>query len=87
MSGSPNGKSNQVVATAQDTPAIAVPRDTPVSRGRTPAQPRVLAMSLSELDDLDADEMESLRSALERIDAAPVAEPDTLMGSVSGIGT
>jgi hypothetical protein len=44
-------------------------------------------MSLSELDDLDADEMESLLSALDRLDGAPVAEPDTLMGSVSGIGT
>lgn len=86
MSGSENGKSNQVVVTPQDTPAVAAQRDTPVTIHRS-TQPRVLAMSLSELDDLDADEMESLLSALERIDAAPVAEPDTLMGSVSGVGT
>ncbi len=84
MSGSQNGQPNQVVVTPQDTPAIR--RDTPVTVERT-AQPRVFAMSLSELDDLDADEMESLLSALDRIDAAPVAEPDTLMGSVSGVGT
>jgi len=86
MSGSENGKNNQVVVTPPDSPAVAVPRDTPVTIQRS-AQPRVLAMSVSELDDLDADEMESLLSALERIDAAPVAEPDTLMGSVSGVGT
>ncbi len=84
ISGSQNGEPNQVVVTPQDTQAIQ--RDTPLAIERT-AQPRVLAMSLSELDDLDADEMESLLSALERIDAAPVAEPDTLMGSVSGVGT
>jgi anti-sigma factor RsiW len=84
MSGSENGKGSQVVVT-QDTPAVKLQRDTqgvPIAR-----EPRVLAMSLSELDDLDADEMESLMRALERIDAAPVAEPDTLMGSVSGVGT
>ena len=86
MSGSENGKSNQVVVTPQDTPAVAMPRDTPVTIQRS-AQPRVLAMSVSELDDLDADEMESLLSALLRLEAAPVAEPDTLMGSVSGVGT
>ncbi|HEV8363931.1 MAG TPA: zf-HC2 domain-containing protein [Gemmatimonadaceae bacterium] len=85
MSGSENGKNSQVVVTP-DTPAVTVQRDTPVTVGRV-AQPRVLAMSLSELDDLDADEMESLLSALDRLDGAPVAEPDTLMGSVSGIGT
>lgn len=86
MSGSENGKSNQVVVIPQDTPAVAAPGDTPVTIHRS-AQPRVLAMSVSELDDLDADEMESLLSALEHIDAAPVAEPDTLVGSVSGVGT
>jgi anti-sigma factor RsiW len=84
MSGSANGN-NQVVVTP-DTPAVTVQRDTPVTVQRV-AQPRVLAMSLSELDDLDADEMESLLSALLRLEAAPVAEPDTLMGSVSGVGT
>lgn len=83
--GSQNGKNNQVVVTL-DTPAVAVPGDTPVSPQRTATQPRVLAMSLSELDDLDADEMESLLGALENIDAAPVAEPDTLTGRVSGVG-
>ena len=86
MNGSENGKSNPVVVAPQDTPAVAVQRDTPVTVQRS-AQPRVLAMSVSELDDLDADEMESLLSALDRLDAAPVAEPDTLMGSVSGVGT
>ena len=85
MSGSENASSNQIVDIPLDTQAV--PRDTPVSIQRTAPRPRVLAMSLSELDDLDADEMESLMSALERIDAAPVAEPDTLMGSVSGVGT
>jgi len=85
MSGSENGNNNQVVVTP-DSPAVTVQRDTPATFQRV-AQPRVLAMSLSELDDLDADEMESLLSALERIDAAPVAEPDTLMGRVSGVGT
>ena len=84
MSGSENGN-NQVVVTP-DTPAVTVQRGTPVTVQRV-AQPRVLAMSLSELDDLDADEMESLLSALLRLEAAPVAEPDTLMGSVSGVGT
>ncbi len=83
-SGSQNGQPNQVVVTPLDTPAMQ--RDTPVTVERS-AQPRVLAMSVSELDDLDVDEMESLLSVLERIDAAPVAEPDTLMGSVSGVGT
>lgn len=85
MSGSEDGKSSQV--SARDTLVVPLQLDTPVTGERVPAEPRVLAMSLSELDDLDAEEMESLLSALERIDAAPVAEPDTLMGSVSGIGT
>ena len=86
LSGSENGTTSQVVVIPQDTPGVTLPRDTPVTVQRT-GQPRVLAMSLSELDDLDADEMESLLSALDRLDAAPVAEPDTLMGSVSGVGT
>lgn len=87
LSGSPNGKSSQVVVAPHDSAAIVLPPDTPVTRERLAVAPRVLAMSLSELDDLDADEMESLLGALEHIDAAPVAEPDTLMGSVSGVGT
>jgi len=86
MTGAESGKASQVVGISQDTPSVTLPRDTPVTVERA-GQPRVLAMSLSELDDLDADEMESLLSALDRIDAAPVAEPDTLMGSVSGVGT
>ena len=48
---------------------------------------RTLAISVSEVDDLDAEELEALLSALDRIDAAPVAEPDTLIGSVPGVGS
>jgi hypothetical protein len=73
-----------------DTAAALLPAPETSSVRQPPpvsAAPRVLAMSLSELDDLDADELETLLGALDRIDAAPVAEPDTLIGSVRGVGT
>jgi predicted anti-sigma-YlaC factor YlaD len=65
--------------TTPDTPAVSTPR--------TQSQPRVLAMTVSEVDDLEIDELETLLGALDRIDAAPVAEPDTLIGSVRGVGS
>ena len=81
------GDSTQMVLQPADTgPAVTQVADTPALRQRALA-PRVLAMSLSELDDLDAEELESLLGALDGIDAAPVAEPDSLIGSVRGIGS
>lgn len=75
------GDSTQIVAL--DTPLSIAPESAPsVTR-----PPRVLAMSLSELDDLDAEELETLLGALDRIEATPTAEPDTLIGSVPGIGS
>lgn len=58
-----------------DTPMVAV------------ARPRVLAMALSDLDGFEADEIETMLDALDQIDAAPAAEPDTLIGSVRGVGS
>jgi anti-sigma factor RsiW len=70
-------------------PVIALPaNDTPRAEpGRSASAARVLAMSLSELDDLDAEDLETLMGALDDIDAVPAAEPDTLIGSVGGVGT
>lgn len=75
------GDSTQIVAL--DTP-LSIASESAVTASRPP---RVLAMSLSELDDLDAEELETLLGALDRIEAAPAAEPDTLIGSVPGIGS
>ncbi|MGQ0640655.1 MAG: hypothetical protein ACT4P6_07775 [Gemmatimonadaceae bacterium] len=69
-----------------DTTQLLLP-DNPSAREPQPASPRVLAMSLSEVDDMEADELETLLGALDRIDAAPIAEPDTLIGSVRGVGS
>ena len=81
------GDSTQMVVQPSDTsPAILPASDTQGLRQRA-GEPRVLAMSLSELDDLDVEELESLLGALDGIDAAPVAEPDSLIGSVRGIGS
>jgi anti-sigma factor RsiW len=60
--------------------------DTPTTR-EARSSPRVLAMSISEVDDLEVEELETLLGALDQIDAAPVAEPDTLIGSVRGVGS
>ena len=67
-------------------PALPVPNTANVPEPLT-AGSRTLAISVSEVDDLDAEELEALLSALDRIDAAPVAEPDTLIGSVPGVGS
>lgn len=71
-----------------DSARSALPvQDTASVREPVSGGPRTLAMSVSEIDDLDAEELETLLSALDRIDAAPVAEPDTLIGSVRGVGS
>jgi hypothetical protein len=57
------------------------------SRAAMAREPRILAMALSDLDDLEADEIETMLDALDRIDAAPAAEPDTLIVSVPGVGS
>jgi len=67
--------------------APAVVTDTSSARAPQASSSRVLAMSLSEADDLEAEELETLLGALDRIDAAPVAEPDTLIGSVRPVGS
>jgi hypothetical protein len=51
------------------------------------AQPRVLAMALSDLDGLEADEIETMLDALDDIDAAPAAEPDTFVVNVPAVGS
>jgi anti-sigma factor RsiW len=81
--------STLVVLPVDTSPAIALPaNDTPRAEpGRSASAARVLAMSLSELDDLDAEDLETLMGALDDIDAVPAAEPDTLIGSVGGVGT
>jgi hypothetical protein len=78
----------QMVLLPRDSavPALPVP-NTPNAREPLAAGSLALAMSVSEVDDLDAEELEALLSALDRIDAAPVAEPDTLIGSVPGVGS
>lgn len=75
----------QPVDSAPDTASGSPKQDE--MRSVAVAQPRVLAMALSDLDDLEADEIETMLDALDRIDAAPAAEPDTLIVSVPGVGS
>ena len=72
---------------SQPEQMVLVPRDSALPALPVPNTPLALAMSVSDVDDLDAEELEALLSALDRIDAAPVAEPDTLIGSVPGVGS
>ena len=78
----------QMVLVPRDSalPALPVP-NTATVREPVAAGSLTLAMAVSEVDDLDAEELETLLGALDRIDAAPVAEPDTLIGSVPGVGS
>ena len=78
----------QMVLAPRDSalPALPVPNTTTV-REPVAGGSLTLAMSVSDVDDLDAEELETLLGALDRIDAAPVAEPDTLIGSVPGVGS
>jgi anti-sigma factor RsiW len=88
IAGSPQGSdtTGQLTLQAGDSAPAIVP-ETASTRSPESAAPRVLAMSISEVDDLEADELETLLGALDEIDAAPVAEPDTLIGSVRGVGS
>lgn len=90
MTGTHDAVDSTLVLQPVDTSPALLPvtSDSPSARpaGSTSA-PRVLAMSLSELDDLDAEDLETLMGALDAIDAVPAAEPDTLIGSVRGVGT
>lgn len=90
MTGTHDAVDSALVLQPVDTSPALLPvtSDSPSARpaGSTSA-PRVLAMSLSELDDLDAEDLETLMGALDDIDAVPAAEPDTLIGSVRGVGT
>jgi anti-sigma factor RsiW len=85
--GAAGGSDSTIVVQPVDSAGTTPVPDTPVMREPQSAAPRLLAMSLGELDDMEADELETLLGALDRIESAPVAEPDTLIGSVRGVGS